>query len=146
MALLKPVCTQQVGTLKANIVFLVTGRKIFITRVRGWRDALCKAPSQPRTNTVYDTLWDRGSETKVQVFVCYRPPKHYLDDNLSLYESLSGLVWKKTSVLAGDCPGVDWKTDIAVRKGLSLLDFKQDNFLSQKVWEPTRGTHFLLRG
>ena len=27
----------------------------------GWCDALCKAPSQPRTNTDYDSLWDRGS-------------------------------------------------------------------------------------
>ena len=30
----------------------------------------------------------RGSEPKVQVFVCYRPPKHPLDADLSLNETL----------------------------------------------------------
>ena len=40
----------------------------------------------------------RGSEPKVQVFVCYRPPKHPLDADLALYEKLSALVWEKTSV------------------------------------------------
>ena len=58
----------------------------------------------------------RGSEPKVQVFVCYRPPKHPLDADLALYETLSALVWEKTSVLAGDfnCSGVDWETDLDV--------------------------------
>lgn len=87
----------------------------------------------------------RGSEPRVQFFICYRPPKHPLDADLALYESLSALVWEKTSVLAGDfnCPGVDWETDLAGGEGLRLLDFKQDNFLSQKVREPTRGTNVL---
>ena len=87
----------------------------------------------------------RGSEPKVQVFVCYRPPKHPLDADLALYETLSALVWEKTSVLAGDfnCSGVDWETDLAVGEGLRLLDFKHDNFLSQKVREPTRGANVL---
>ena len=87
----------------------------------------------------------RGSEPKVQVFVCYRPPKHPLDVDLALYETLSALVWEKTSVLAGDfnCSGVDWETDLAVGEGLRLLDFKHDNFLSQKVREPTRGANVL---
>ena len=31
----------------------------------------------------------RGSEPKVQIFVCYRPPKHPLDADLALYETLS---------------------------------------------------------
>ena len=87
----------------------------------------------------------RGSEPKVQVFVCYRPPKHPLDADLALYETLSALVWEKTSVLAGDfnCSEVDWETDLAVGEGLRLLDFKHDNFLSQKVREPTRGANVL---
>ena len=68
----------------------------------------------------------RGSEPKVQVFVCYRPPKHPLDADLALYETLSALVWEKTSVLAGDfnCSGIDWETDLAMGEGLRLLDFK----------------------
>ena len=41
----------------------------------------------------------RESEPKVQVFVCYRPPKQPMDAYLVLYESLSALIWKKTSVL-----------------------------------------------
>ena len=73
----------------------------------------------------------RGSEPKVQVFVCYRPPKHPLDADLALYETLSALVWEKTSVLPGNfnCSGVDWETDLSVGEGC-LLDFKHDNFLS----------------
>ena len=65
-------------------------------------------------------------------------PKHPLDANLALYESLSALVWEKTSVLAGDfnCSRVDWETDLAVEEGLRLLDLKHGNFLSPKVWEP----------
>ena len=87
----------------------------------------------------------RESEPKVQVFLCYRPPKHPLDADLALYEILSALVWEKTSVLARDfnCSGVDWETDLAVGKGLRLLDFKRDNLLSQKVWEPTRGANVM---
>ena len=47
--------------------------------------------------------------------------------------------------MAGDfiCSGVDWETDLAVGEGLRLLDFKHDNFLSQKVREPTRGPNVL---
>ena len=83
----------------------------------------------------------RGSGTKVQVFVCYRPSKQPLDADLALYESLSALVWEKTSILAGDfnCIGVDWETDLAVGEELCLLDSKHDNFLSQMVLEPRRG-------
>ena len=68
----------------------------------------------------------------MQVFVCYQPPKHPQDADLALYETLSALVWEKTSVLAGDfnCSGVDWETDLAVGEGLRLHDFKHDNFLS----------------
>ena len=81
----------------------------------------------------------------MQVFVCYRPPKHPLDADVALYETLSALVWENTSVLAGDfnCSGVDRETDLAVGEGLRLLDFKHDNFLSQKVREPTRGYNVL---
>ena len=87
----------------------------------------------------------RRSEPKVQVFVCYRPTKHTLDAAFALYETLSALVWEKTSVLAWDfnCFGDDWETDLAVGEGLRLLDFKHDNFLSQKVREPTRGANVL---
>ena len=55
----------------------------------------------------------RGSETKVQVFVCYQPLKHPFDADLGLYKSLSDLVWEKSSILAGNfnCPGVNWETD-----------------------------------
>ena len=37
-----------------------------------------------------------------QFFVCYRPSKHLFVVGLLLFESLSALVWEKTSVLAGD--------------------------------------------
>ena len=87
----------------------------------------------------------RGSEPRVQVFVCNRPPKHPLNADLALYESLSALVWEKTFVLVSDfnCLSVDWEIDLAGQEGLRLLDFKQDYFLFQKVREPTRGTNVL---
>ena len=40
-------------------------------------------------------------------------------------------------------PGVEWETDFAMEEGLRLLDFKQDNFLSEMVQEPTRGTNVI---
>ena len=43
----------------------------------------------------------RGSEPKVQVFVCYRPPKHPLDADLALYEALSALVLGEDFRLSG---------------------------------------------
>ena len=97
--------------------------------------------------TPYEIVGDevRGSEQKMQVFVCYRPPKHPLNADLALYESLSALVWEKTSILVGDfnCSWVDWETDLTVGEGLRLLDSKHDNFLSQKVRESTRGANVL---
>ena len=73
------------------------------------------------------------------------PQSTLLDADLALYETLSALVCEKTSVLAGDfnCSGVDWETDLAIGERLRLLDFKHDNFLSQKVREPTRGANVL---
>ena len=104
-------------------------------------------PVQILIVTPYEVLGAevRGSEPKVQVLVCYRPPKHPLDDDFALYETVSALVWEKTSVLAGDfnCSGVDWETDLAMGEGLRLLDFEHNNFLSQKVREPTRGAYVL---
>ena len=72
-------------------------------------------------------------------------PKHPLDADLSLYETLSGVVRGKSSVLAGDfnCPEVDWNWDLSVGEGLRLVDFKLDNFLYQMVREPTRGENVL---
>ena len=60
-------------------------------------------------------------------------PKHCLDADLALCESLLALVWRKTSVLAGDfnCRGVNQEAKLAEEEGLRLLNFKQDNFLSQ---------------
>ena len=39
--------------------------------------------------------------------------------------------------------GFVWEIDLAMEEGLSLLDFKHDIFLSQKVREPTRGANVL---
>ena len=77
--------------------------------------------------------------------VCYWYPKHFLDVDFALCENLSELVWKKTSFMSGDfnCLRADWKTDSAVGEGLHILAFKQDNFLSQKMWEPTEDTNKL---
>ena len=86
-----------------------------------------------------------GSRTAIRFVVCYRPPRHPLDADLALYETLSGLLRGKASVLAGDfnCPGVDWNRDLAFGEGLRLVDFKLDNFLYQMVREPTRGENVL---
>ena len=104
-------------------------------------------PVQKPIVTTYEIVGAEvlGIEPKVQVFVCYWPPKHPLDADLAIYESLSALVWEKTFFPVGNFnySGVDWETDLAVGEGLRLLDFKHDNFLSQKVWEPTRGTNVL---
>ena len=86
-----------------------------------------------------------GSHTTIRFVVCYRPSRHPSNVDLSLYETLSGLIREKASVLAGNvnCPGVDWNQDLAVGEGFGLVDFKQENFLYQMVREPTRGDNVL---
>ena len=67
----------------------------------------------------------RGSEPRMQSFICDRPSKHPLDADLALYESLSALVWEKTSVLAEEfyCPGVHLGNLLSLGRGITLAWF-----------------------
>ena len=86
----------------------------------------------------------RGSDSVLHLFVVYRPPHSPMDQDLELYDSLSRLMQDETSVIVGDfnCI-VNWDLDTAVGEGKRLLDFKQDNFLTQAVRCPTRGRNIL---
>ena len=48
--------------------------------------------------------------TAIRFVVCYRPLQHPPDADLDLYETFSGLIREKISVLAGEfnCTGVNW--------------------------------------
>ncbi len=42
-----------------------------------------------------------------------------------------------------NCPGINWETVSADREGGQLLNFYNENFLSQFVVEPMRGKNIL---
>ena len=86
----------------------------------------------------------RGSEPEVQVFACYRPPMHPLDADIALYETVGRRLGEDFRL--GGRFHLFWDrlgTDLPLGEGLRLPDFKPDNFLSQKVREPTRGANVL---
>lgn len=86
----------------------------------------------------------RGLEFPLQILVVYRPPKSLRDSDLALYGVLTDMLQDKPSILVGDfnCL-VNWDLGIAAGEGLRLLDFSNDNFLSQMVRHPTRGDRVL---
>ena len=87
----------------------------------------------------------RGMDAALRLFVVYRPPHTSLADDLDLYRDLTLLVRDKAALLVGDFNGrVDWGNGVAMGgEGARLLDFANDNLLTQMVREPTRGDAIL---
>ena len=80
----------------------------------------------------------------LHLYLLYRPPHQTRDLDLRLYETLSELLRDDTSVLMGDfnCR-VNWDTGVAGGEGELLIEFVNDNFLTQMVRAPTRGNNTL---
>lgn len=86
----------------------------------------------------------RGCDMQIQVFVVYRPPHQTIEYDLALYNKLSVLLGDRRSLVVGDfnCK-VSWNSLTAAGEGARLLDFANDNFLTQMVRVATRGSNIL---
>jgi len=80
----------------------------------------------------------------LHLYLVYRPPGGTVECDRELYTSLSDLLQDEAAIVLGDfnCR-VDWRLDVSVGEGARLLDFKNDNFLTQMVMAPTRGDNTL---
>jgi len=80
----------------------------------------------------------------LHLYLVYRPPHQTVDCDRDLYGSLSDILQDKTAIVLGDfnCR-VDWNLEISQGEGNRLLDFKNENFLTQMVRSPTRGDNTL---
>jgi len=104
------------------------------------------APIELRTDSAHEFVGAelRGCDPPVTVIVVYRPPHRPLDYDESLYRDLSASISDVATVVVGDfnCP-IDWSLVNVGAEGMRLVDFANDNFLSQMVTVPTRGRNIL---
>ena len=79
-----------------------------------------------------------------RLVVVYRPPGQLVEKDRELYTLLSTLVDNRVSLVVGDfnCH-IDWEERDPTAEGTPLLEFVDDNYLTQWVKEPTRGDNIL---
>ena len=84
------------------------------------------------------------AEVILHLFLLYRPPQMTQDFDLDLYNTLTDLLQDDTALLVGDfnCR-VDWGVQAEGGEGGRLIEFANDNFLTQMVLVPTRGDSIL---
>lgn len=80
----------------------------------------------------------------ITVGVVYRPPLVSEQYTKNMIEQFKSAIINKT-VIMGDLnyPNIDWLNMISDKSGEVLVDFIQDNFLTQHVDKPTRDKNFL---
>ena len=83
-------------------------------------------------------------EKKLYIYIVYRPPHQLVEKDVSLYNALGNNIRNKLCVIMGDfnCL-VNWNTGTATGEGKNLLDFANEEFLTQWVDKPTRGKNML---
>ena len=83
-------------------------------------------------------------EKKLHIYLVYRPPHQSAESDESLYCNLSTIIRNKFCIVAGDfnC-SVNWKTQTADAESMRLLDFANEEYLTQWVDKPTRGNNTL---
>ena len=82
---------------------------------------------------------------KLYIYLLYRPPDQTVEKDEDLYSSLSNCIKNKLCIITGDfnCR-VDWIEGTAVDgESKRLLDFAKEEYLTQWVDEPTRGSNIL---
>lgn len=86
----------------------------------------------------------RETNTSLKVYVVYRPPQQPRAFDERLYDTLSALVSEDPTVICGDfnC-AVDWDHGGFEGERGRIVDFANDNFLTQMVHQPTRGQNIL---
>ena len=83
-------------------------------------------------------------EKKLHIYLVYRPPHQSAESDESLYSNLSTIIRNKFCIVAGDCNcSVNWKTQTADAESMRLLDFANEEYLTQWVDKPTRGNNTL---
>ena len=76
--------------------------------------------------------------------VVYRPPSQLVEKDRELYRLLGHLVDDRVCIVMGDFnTHVDWETRDSSGENALLLEFVNDEFLTQWVREPTRGGNIL---
>jgi hypothetical protein len=81
-----------------------------------------------------------NTSLKINIILVYRPPNSTPEKDRNLYASLTNLIENNISIIIGDfnCPTLNWSTLTSSSEDAQLLDFFQDNFLTQFVNESTR--------
>ena len=71
-------------------------------------------------------------EKKLHIYLVYRPPHQSAESDESLYGNLSTIIRNKFCIVAGDfnC-SVNWKTQTADAESMWLLDFANEEYLTQ---------------
>lgn len=83
-------------------------------------------------------------EVVYRVLLVYRPPHQSIEGERQLYQEIEALLEDRVCILVGDFnSNVDWETRESPLAGSPLLEFVNDNFLTQWVREPTRGENIL---
>ena len=83
-------------------------------------------------------------EKKLYLYLVYRPPHQCLEKDIDLYRNLSNIIKNKLCIVTGDfnCP-INWSDRTSDAQGKRLLDFTNEEYLTQWVDEPTRGNNIL---
>ena len=87
-----------------------------------------------------------GDKFAINVSVTYRPPGQTQELDIEMYRILQQSLRNRESVILGDfnLPHIDWQTLTGVEsESHRMLEFMDDNFLSQLVAEPTRENNIL---
>ena len=82
-----------------------------------------------------------GDKLALNVSVTYRSPCQTQELDIEMHEILQHSLLTRESVILGDfyLPHIDWKTVTGVEtESHRMLEFVDDNLLSQLVGEPTR--------
>ena len=87
----------------------------------------------------------RKNNSEILILAVYRPPHRCTQDDESLYSAMTQMIRDKTCIIIGDlnCRNINWDNREGDAEGERLLGFAADNFLQQKVREPTRGNNIL---
>ena len=81
---------------------------------------------------------------KYRTLLLYRPPGQLVEKDRDLYGLLSNLIEDRVCIVMGDFnTHVDWETREPCSENTLLLEFVNDEFLTQWVREPTRGRNIL---
>lgn len=87
-----------------------------------------------------------NNNRNTNIAVVYRRPDHTPMEDLELYNSLQETLNSDETIIAGDfnLPRIDWNFNTSeAQDSQRLLEFMDDNFLTQYVREPTRGNNIL---